>query len=103
MTFSPDYVRLVLNENFEDAKALLLGPLLAIHAGHLAMLADTDMLTPADARALRDALRGLDAAAIRAAAFTGECEDLFFYVERLLSDAAGADASSKFSLSTSRT
>ena len=30
--FSPEYVRLVLNENFEDAKALLLDPLLAIHA-----------------------------------------------------------------------
>ena len=30
--FSPDYVRLVLNENFEDAKTLLLEPLMAIHA-----------------------------------------------------------------------
>ena len=28
MPFSPDYIRLVLEENFEDAKALLLEPLM---------------------------------------------------------------------------
>ena len=35
MKFSPDYVRLVLNENFEDAKAQFLAPLMAIHHAHL--------------------------------------------------------------------
>ena len=37
MSFSPDYIRLVLEENFEDAKALLLAPLMAVHYAHLVM------------------------------------------------------------------
>ena len=35
MKFHPEYVRIVLNENFEDAKRLLLDPLLAIDEAHL--------------------------------------------------------------------
>ena len=31
MRFAPEYVTYVLNENFEDAKALFLSPLMAIH------------------------------------------------------------------------
>ena len=38
--FSPDYVRIVLNENFEDAKAQFLVPLMAIEYAHLVMLAE---------------------------------------------------------------
>ena len=40
MRFAPEYVTYVLNENFEDAKALFLSPLMAIHYAHLVMLAD---------------------------------------------------------------
>ena len=40
MKFAPEYITYVLNENFEDAKALLLSPLMAIHYAHLVMLAD---------------------------------------------------------------
>ena len=65
MTFNPDYIRLVLNENFEDAKALLLAPLMAIHYAHLVMLADTGIVSRDAARALRDALAALDREAIR--------------------------------------
>ena len=50
MKFSPDYVRLVLDENFEDAKARLLGPLMAIEYAHLVMLADQEIVTRAEAR-----------------------------------------------------
>ena len=39
MPFAPEYVTYVLNENFEDAKALFLAPLMAIHYAHLVMLA----------------------------------------------------------------
>jgi len=31
MGFSPEYIACVLNENFEDAKAQFLSPLMAIH------------------------------------------------------------------------
>ena len=40
MKFAPEYVTHVLNENFEDAKALLLSPLMAINYAHLVMLAE---------------------------------------------------------------
>ena len=56
MTFAPEYVTYVLNENFEDAKALFLSPLMAIHYGHLVMLAAQGIVSPEDAHALREAL-----------------------------------------------
>ena len=59
MKFAPEYVTHVLNENFEDAKALLLSPLMAINYAHLVMLAEQGIIAAADARALRDALDGI--------------------------------------------
>ena len=56
MRFAPEYVRYVLNDNFEDAKRLFLSPLMAIHCAHLVMLADRAIIGPADARRLREAL-----------------------------------------------
>ena len=40
MRFAPEYVKYVLNENFDDAKELFLAPLMSIHYAHLVMLAD---------------------------------------------------------------
>ena len=40
MRFAPEYVKCVLNENFEDAKALFLVPLMRIHYAHLVMLTE---------------------------------------------------------------
>jgi len=90
MPFAPEYVRCVLAENFEDAKALFLSPLLAIHAAHLVMLVDRGIVSPEDGRVLRDALDAISEADIRAAAFDPSCEDLFFYVERLIEERAPA-------------
>ena len=56
MKFAPEYVTYVLNENFEDAKALFLSPLMAIHHAHLVMLAECGIVSRADARRLREAL-----------------------------------------------
>ena len=56
MVFAPEYVHYVLNENFEDAKALFLSPLMAIHYAHLVMLADTGIVSRADAHRMREAL-----------------------------------------------
>ena len=56
MRFDPEYVSQVLNENFEDAKTLFLGPLMAIHYAHLVMLADRGIISADDcARAARGA------------------------------------------------
>jgi argininosuccinate lyase len=102
MPFSPDYVRLVLNENFEDAKALFLAELVAIDYGHLVMLADVGIVKAADARALRDALDGIDLDRVREAVYDGSCEDLFFYVERLVSEACGAEIAGQLHTARSR-
>ena len=45
MKFAPEYVTNVLNENFEDAKELLLSPLMAINYAHLVMLAERGIIS----------------------------------------------------------
>jgi argininosuccinate lyase len=102
MTFSPDYVRLVLNENFEDAKALFLDPLLAIHDAHLVMLAERGIVSRDDARAIRDALARIDPIAVRRVVYDGTYEDLFNYVDRLVVDGCGADAAGRLHTARSR-
>ena len=86
MPLAPEYITCVLRENFDDAKAFFLEPLLAIHRAHLVMLAERGIVSPGDARSLRDGLDAVDPARAREAAFDPACEDLFFYVERLLAD-----------------
>ena len=102
MSFSPDYIRLVLNENFEDAKALLLEPLVAVHYAHLVMLAGQDIISRDDARRIRGALDALDIADVRRAAYDGACEDLFFYVDRLVSAKVGPDVAGRLHTARSR-
>ena len=89
MTFAPEYIRCVLRENFDDAKALFLEPLLAVHRAHLVMLAERGIVSRDDARALREALDAVDPGRTREAAFDSACEDLFFYVDRLLVERCG--------------
>ncbi len=57
---------------------------MAIHYAHLVMLADAEIVARADARAIRDALDRIDLAARARAAYDGTCEDLFFYIDRLI-------------------
>ncbi len=76
MRFAPEYVRHVLNENFEDAKQLFLAPLLAIHHAHLAMLAQQGIVSCEDARRLRDALDVVSQIDLRDVQYDGTYEDL---------------------------
>src|SRR5262245_25391319 len=102
MKFAPEYVTFVLNENFEDAKALLLSPMMAINYAHLVMLAAQGIVSPSDARALREALDGVSQDAIREVKYDGTYEDLFFYVERLIIQACGADVAGRLHTARSR-
>ncbi|HXT70793.1 MAG TPA: argininosuccinate lyase [Vicinamibacterales bacterium] len=102
MPFSPDYVRLVLNEIFEDAKTLLLDPMMALHEGHLVMLAEQGIVSREDARRLRGALAGIDLKAVRATAYPGSCEDLFFHVDGLIAAACGKDVAGRLHTARSR-
>ena len=100
--FDPEYVSQVLNENFEDAKTLFLGPLMSIHYAHLVMLADRAIIAAADAHVLREALDRISLSEIRRTPYDGSCEDLFFFVERLLGEACGEDTAGRLHTARSR-
>ena len=102
MRFAPDYIACVLNDNFEDAKRLFAAPLMAIHYAHLTMLADRAIIGPADSRRLREALDGIDIAGVQSAIYDGACEDLFFYVDRLLAAACGEEVAGRLHTARSR-
>jgi len=102
MKFAPEYVTYVLNENFEDAKELFLAPLMAIHYAHLAMLAAQGIVSAEDAHRIREALDSVSLEDVRRAKYDGSCEDLFFYVERLIIDACGEDAAGRLHTARSR-
>src|SRR4051795_1660763 len=102
MPFAPEYVTYVLNENFEDAKSLLLSPMIAINYAHLVML-EAQGIVPRDAaHALRVALDGVSQDAIREVQYDGSYEDLFFYVERLIVEACGDDVAGRLHTARSR-
>ena len=62
MPFAPEYVNCVLRENFDDAKALFLDSLLAVHRAHLVMLADRAIVSRGDARAIELVAAGMASA-----------------------------------------
>ena len=88
---APVYAETVLGPNFEDAKKYYLDSLLQVHYAHTRMLARQGILTAAEERTLLDALNALDRQAIARARYDGSCEDLFFYIERLVIQACGDD------------
>ena len=102
MKFAPEYVTFVLNENFEDAKALLLSPMMAINYAHLVMLAAQGIVSANDAHTLRQALDEVSQDEIRGVAYDGTYEDLFFYVDRLVIQACGEDISGRLHTARSR-
>jgi argininosuccinate lyase len=100
--FSPEYIRLVLNENFEDAKAQFLAPLMAIHYAHLAMLAEQGIVARDEAHAIRAALDGISLEEVRRVRYDGTYEDLFFYLDRLIAARCGDDAAGRLHTARSR-
>jgi argininosuccinate lyase len=102
VTFSDDYVRIVLDEHFEDAKAQFLVPLMAIHYAHLVMLAEQKIVRRDEARSIRRALDGIRVDEVRKAQYDGTYEDLFFYIDRLVVAACGEEAAGRLHTARSR-
>ena len=102
MSFAPEYVKTVLNENFEDAKALFLEPLLAIHGAHLVMLAERDIVTRRPPAASATPSTAVCRDTIRRTPYDGSCEDLFFFVERLIVERGGDDVAGRLHTARSR-
>jgi argininosuccinate lyase len=102
MKFAPEYVTYVLNENFEDAKALFLSPLMALHYAHLVMLAEEGIVSREEARTIRAALDSISLDSVRDTRYDGSYEDLFFYIERLIVEACGEDVAGRLHTARSR-
>ena len=102
MRFAPEYIKYVLNENFEDAKRQFVAPLMAIHYAHLTMLADRTIVGPADSRRIREALDAIAIDDITHVTYDGTYEDLFFYIERLLTTACGEEVAGRLHTARSR-
>jgi len=99
---APVYAETVLTHNFADAQKYFLGSLLEIHYAHTRMLAGCGILTGEEERKLLAALDGLDRKQMLAAKFDGSREDLFFFVEGLLEEAAGRELAGKMHTARSR-
>src|SRR5574338_194647 len=102
MSFAPEYVKYVLNENFEHAKALLLEPMVAIDYAHLVMLVEQGLVGAEQARRVRAALDHLSIDQLKQVRYDGTCEDLFFYIEQQLLAEAGEDAAGRLHMARSR-
>lgn len=102
MKFAPEYVSLVLNENFEDAKSLFIAPLLAIHYAHLVMLTERGIVDREAARLLRAALDSVTEDEVRKAVYDGTYEDMFFFVERLIAARCGDEVAGRLHTARSR-
>ena len=102
MRFAPEYITYVLNENFEDAKALFLAPLIAIHYAHLVMLDARGIVPHATARAIREALDSVSPADVQRVIYDGTHEDLFFYIDHLIVSACGEDIAGRLHTARSR-
>jgi argininosuccinate lyase len=102
MRFAPEYVAFVLNENFEDAKAQFLAPLMAIHYAHLVMLTERGIVPRDEAGKIRDGLSAISLDDVRGAEYDGSCEDLFFYVEQLIVQRVGEDTAGRLHTARSR-
>ncbi len=99
---APLYREHVLTHIFADAQRFFLPALLGIHHAHLVMLHKQGIVSSATAANVMQALDLLDLETLRNAAYDGEVEDLFFLVEKLLAEKAGADDAGRLHTARSR-
>jgi argininosuccinate lyase len=102
MRFAPEYVALVLGENFEDAKKQFLSPLMSIQMAHLVMLTAQRIISSEDAHALREALDAISRTDLQQQTFDGSFEDLFFLINRLVVERCGEGVAGRLHTARSR-
>lgn len=96
------YAETVLAVNFEDAKKYFLDALLEIHTAHTLMLTRQGILPKAVASVFLEAIAELDHTKILAARYEGRFEDLFFYIQHLLTQSCGEDVAGRIHTARSR-
>lgn len=99
---APSYTENVLADCFEDAKRYFLEAIVEVDCAHALMLAERGIIAQGEARSLLAALRALDLERVRAAPYDGSCEDLFFYVQSLVTESCGDDVAGRLHTARSR-
>ncbi|MCW3475007.1 argininosuccinate lyase [Limobrevibacterium gyesilva] len=102
---APVYARTVLAPAFAHTQAHHLGHLMRLHRAHAVMLAEEGLMSRADAAAILGALDAVErerADATEPAAFTGEHEDLFFFIESRLARHVDPDIAGRLHTGRSR-
>ena len=95
------YSEVVLAPAYENAKRVLLDPMIAIHKAHLIMLVEECLLSEQEAGRIMAGIRSLDIRALKESVYTGQYEDLFFLVESKIIEIAG-EAGGSLHLARSR-
>lgn len=99
----PTYARTVLEPLFEHSKVEFVGPLGQINRAHCVMLTETGILSAADGAAIAGALARIESDLDpQAMHYTGEFEDLFFYIEAELKALIGPDVAGRLHTGRSR-
>src|SRR5689334_22017361 len=75
---------------------------MAIHYAHLVMLAEQQIVSAAEGRAIATALDSIELGAVRKVEYDGTYEDLFFYLERLIAAHGGEEAAGRLHTARSR-
>ncbi|MFN3672435.1 MAG: argininosuccinate lyase [Bosea sp. (in: a-proteobacteria)] len=101
---APEFAQAVLGPGFAHAQAHHLGHLLQLHRAHGVMLAEQGLLTRTEIAALLTALDATerDLAARGPSPYTGEHEDMFFFVESELRRHVGAETAGRLHTGRSR-
>jgi argininosuccinate lyase len=99
---APIYRSTVLEEIFTSAQQYFLDPLLEIQYAHTLMLARQQIISAKQAAQCLAALEQLDIEEIRRTPYDGKVEDLFFFLEKRLSELCGAENSGRMHTARSR-
>ncbi|CAM3698746.1 argininosuccinate lyase [Alicyclobacillus pomorum] len=83
------YAEVVLAPAYDNAKTVLLPPMLAIHKAHLVMLVEQSLLKRHEAERIMSGIQALDILKLQETAYDGRYEDLFFLVESQIMQTAG--------------
>jgi argininosuccinate lyase len=99
---APVYTENVLTDCFEDAKRYFLDALFEVDYAHAVMLAEQQIITEDELRQLLQALRSINRDKIRATKYDGSYEDLFFLIQKLLTENCDQDVAGKLHTARSR-
>ncbi len=96
------YKENVLADCFEDAKLYFLQPYIDVDFAHVVMLAEQEIITKDELKALLNALKLLDFDSINRAEYDGSFEDLFYYLQREITKNCDVDTAGKLHTARSR-